>query len=321
MSTNKLPKILHYFRSWQDNQVINLENIVSQMLSLAPLANDTQIIDNEITKRIQHRDGPEGSKGLFLYLSYAPKDEHMRTMNNIADSKNDKGGTSAPPGGQTFVTKEAFLHIRQHDLLFCGNGMRIENVETYFNSLNNKLRSNNEELPYLNLSLRPVVNCDKLKLINQHGVRYIAINASAYELSLRDINKNTGRQSWIQKGINRIGEIMSKDIAEEDCNAKEELQVNISLKLNGNTRASAVAHETILKEAQDIIESSSTRDSHDFEIITQKGEVIKSSEVKISKQHVRIQRLGQSNGLLPYDAYQKLQEYYLELEQLNLTQS
>lgn len=46
MSTNKLPKILHYFRSWQDNQVINLENIVSQMLSLAPLANDTQIIDN-----------------------------------------------------------------------------------------------------------------------------------------------------------------------------------------------------------------------------------------------------------------------------------
>lgn len=321
MTTDKLPKTLHYFRSWQDNKVINLEHILNQMLSLAPSAYDTQIIDNEIVKRIQHRDGPKGSEGLFLYLSYAPIDEHIRTMNNIADSKNDKGGTIAPPDGQTFVTKEAFLHIRQHDFLFCGNGMRIENVETYFNCLNNKLRTNNEDLPYLNLSLRPVANCDKLKLITQHGVRYIAINASAYDLSLSEINKSTVRQSWLRKGMNSLGEIMSKDIAEEDCNAREELQVSVAIKLERNTHASVKAQEAIMKEAQNFIESNSIGRSHDFEIITQKGEVIKSSEVKISKPHVRITRLGQSNGLLPYDAYQKLQEYYLELKQLNLDQS
>lgn len=321
MSTKKVYKTLHYLRSWHDdNCVLDLESTMNKMLLLAPKAQDTEIVENEIIKRIQHRDGPKESKGLFLYLSYAPQDEHMRTMNIGAEGKNDDGGTTAPPDGQSFVTKEAFLHIRKHHFLFCGNGMRIENVESYLNLLNIKLKKKYDELPYMKLSLRPVLNVNKFRLIEEHGVKYIGVNATAHQLSIDELNNSQKERSIIKKGLDQLGKIISKEKTNEECQEIADLQINLSFELKGNTRASAIAHQKITQEAKNVIENSSKHDLYDFQIITQKGEKITASDVKLSKQGVGISKYGPSNGLYLHDVYNKLQEYYFELEQSNLTE-
>lgn len=317
MSRNKLSKSIHYYRTWQDEQSLNLEKMIKYMLELAPTADDTQIIDNEIVKRIQHRSELKSSEGICLYISHAPKDEHMRTMNNSVRSKNDDGGTIAPPDGQTFVTKEAFIYICTHHFLFCGNGMRVENVVTYFNLLNSELRKQHADLPYLNLTLKPVANCNILKLITEHGVQSITLNASAYELSRLEINEKKSETSFMRKSMDYIANCMKRD----KNNNIEDLQVNLSIKILGNSRASVEAREAALKEAQYIIDSNSEDETSEFKIITSNGEVIRHSDVKISKSNVKIDRLEQSNGLLRYDVYQKLQEYYKELKEKKLTES
>ncbi|CDT71812.1 hypothetical protein BN1095_6560001 [Clostridioides difficile] len=51
------------------------------------------------------------------------------------------------------------------------------------------MRENNPDIVQFNIEFKAVGNCDKLSLIQQHGVKSILLDASAYQLSRNDCIK------------------------------------------------------------------------------------------------------------------------------------
>ena len=70
-------------------------------------------------------------------------------------------------------------------------------------------------------------------------------------------------------------------------------------------------------QAEEIIDDETV--SLGFSITTQQGEVIQPSDVKLSKS-VRIERYEEANSLLPHSAFAVIIEYFLELQQNQLTE-
>ncbi|MFC3874873.1 hypothetical protein [Neisseria musculi] len=310
--SKKVRKNLQYLRAVQDGNLIDLEGILRRVLQ--KLALHTQIIAYGEQTQIQHRNlnildsSGDLVDGIWLHIGKGMENEHMRTMRNRILSINDDGGSQPPPEGFSFLSKEAFLHIDKHHVIFCGNGIRSENISLYFKALSKEARTDDDSIPLLDMELRPVANCDKLRMIQEHGVKYISMNASAYQLSVEQTKKPSFLATVLRT---MIVEPTQHELAQQ-----EDIQAGVFLKLKGNRRAAVEAQELMQRYAQEVVDDDG---GDSFEIITQNGEVIKPANVKLSKS-VLLPKFEQTNGLSYLETSYALLEFFNELKSDNLTE-
>ncbi|XXQ69021.1 hypothetical protein ACKLNO_03950 [Neisseriaceae bacterium B1] len=318
----KITKTIHYLRAQSDHQLFNLEQALRTVLQAAPTVQDTQVGQfNQITQ-IMHRNTTPADVngnligGILIHIGSGTKDEHIRTMNNQPLQQDDQGGTQAPPNGYSFLRKEAFLYIVQHHVIFCGHGLlQASAVASYLNTLSQQLQHDESDVILFNIQFKAVGNCDRLALIQQHGVKSIALDVSAYDLS-RDKMYQESR-STIAKALGSIGNLLSAELSDEELEAQSEIHINLEVSLNGNSKASIEAQSLMQEQAEEIIDDETVNQG--FSITTQRGEIIKPSDVKLSKS-VRIRRYEEANSLLPNSAFAAISEYFLELQQRQLTE-
>ncbi|HGO7628342.1 TPA: hypothetical protein ACLA1N_001462 [Neisseria meningitidis] len=318
----KTTKTIHYLRAQQNHSLFDLEVALRRVLSAAPTVQDTQIEQYNQLTQIMHRTlDPKDVKGnsiggLLIHIGSGTKDEHIRAMSNRPVQQDDHGGTQAPPSGYSFLRKEAFLYIVGHHVIFCGHGfLSASTVASYLSLLSNKLRENNPDIVQFNIEFKAVGNCDKLSLIQQHGVKSILLDASAYQLSRNRLYQDS--RSTIAKALGKVGSVFTSELSDEELEAQSEIHINLEVLLNGNSRASIEAQSLMQEQAEEIIDDETVNQG--FSITTQQGEVIQPSDVKLSKS-VRIGRYDEANSLLPDSAFTAISEYFLELQSRNLTE-
>jgi hypothetical protein len=317
----KTTKTIHYLRSRTEHDLFNLEIAIRAILNAAQTTQESQVEQLEQITQIMHRRlNPMDANGnniggLFLHIGHGVRDEHMRTMSNQAAAINDDGGTQAPPNGYSFLRKEAFLYIYQHHVIFCGHGFLAPSVATYLNLLSKKLHQENNNIPLFKIEFKAVGDCNKLAIIQEHGVKSIDLDASVYKLSVERIYQRS--QSVLAKALSSFSCLLTEEMSEEEQEAQSEIQASVRLKLNGNSRASIEAQSLIQEQAEDLIDDENIRQG--FSIVTQKGEVIHPSDVKLSKT-VRIARYPEANSLQLDSAFMELSEYFQELQSNNLTE-
>lgn len=208
------------------------------------------------------------------------------------------------------------MYIVGHHVIFCGHGfLSASTVASYLSLLSNKLRESNPNIVLFNIEFKAVGNCDKLSLIQQHGVKSITLDASAYQLSRDRLYQNS--RSTIAKALGKVGSVFTSELSDEELEAQSEIHINLEVLLNGNSRASIEAQSLMQEQAEEIIDDETVNQG--FSITTQQGEVIKPSDVKLSKS-VRIGRYDEANSLLPGSAFTAISEYFLELQSRNLTE-
>lgn len=333
MMSQKVLKNIQYLRVAQDEELFDLEEALKRLLGIAQTVNSTQMEQFGFVYRIQYRNPdfilkesqgniPEVKKGLVLHIAYGIKDEHMRTMNNNVPVENDAGGSTPPPIGQSFLTKEAFLYISTHHVLFVGSGLRHEAVSSYLNKLNNQYYpTNTGAISKTDFSFKPVANFDKLSLIQQYGAKKLHLNASAYQLSLENIDQPEESSSLVAQ-FKQLGRIFKKatssEPTDEEINAAQDINVCLALSLEGNTRAAIEAQEFISAQAELIAESDEIDSG--FYIETQKGDKIRPTDIRLSKP-IRIKRYEQTNVLNQSEVFDSMRLYFQELERDNLTES
>jgi hypothetical protein len=335
--SQKVSKNIQYLRASQDEALFDLETAIRRLLNLAPTVNDTQIEQFGFVYRIQYRNPnfvlQEATvsqqvlnEGIALHVAYCIKDEHMRTLNNDAPVVNDAGGSSAPPTGQSFMTKEAFLYVNKHHVLFAGNGLRYEAVCSYLNQLNNALFNTVEAgvISKIDVSFKPVANFDKLKLIKRYGAKKLHLNASAYQLSLEtsQAKQTDDSDRGFLAQFKQLGSIFQKlstaEPTDEEINAAQDINVCLALSLDGNTRASIEAQQFMSAQAELIAESDEIDSG--FYIETQRGDKIRPTDVRLFKQ-IRIRKFEQTNSLSQTEVFDSIRLYFQELKHLNLTES
>jgi hypothetical protein len=319
---NKLNKSIHYFRAVSNGEKLDLEKHVRFMLQLAVNVAASQVkqLDDKITQILSRQLQPKSSKNIFcggvlLHIGSGTLNEHMRTMQNKANADHDIGSIQAPPNGHSFLSREAFVYIKQHHVMFCGHGLRSESVVSYLTSLNQQLYKTNKSLALINFDLYAVANSQKLSLIQKHGVRFISLNASVYDLTIQQLAQDS--QSELAKILGKIKGLIKKDPTQEEMAAAEDIQAGVWLKLEGNRRASLEARKLIQQQAEKIL-SDEALDTGFF-IETQKGEKIGPNDIRLSVS-VRIRKYEKTNTLVMADVFDALLSYFDRLEAGNLTE-
>lgn len=305
MTKKTTTKILHYLRAQQSGQPFDLQSMVKKARKKEKTVEASEVkLGGEEIVRIQHYSDKGNCVRVHLtrYLPGVPAE----TLQPKAPAEEDDEETQAPPKGREFKDGDAFLYIKNYHLLYCGHGISQSKVESYLSQLFFKAGLKDESSLF---ELVPTGNVDKLKLLQDHGVRSIQLSVSAFDASL----PRKQRKNWFDKGLGAFGDelsaLMSKEYRPETLKALEDLIVYVEVKLDRNTQAVQAAQDFIGDLAEPLLDKSDPSDDS-FTIITQKDEKITASDIRL-RTSVTVDR--QANSISYISVWERMDAYFDEL--------
>lgn len=308
MATKKISKKLYYLRAFQYNDPLDLEQCLRQSLAIADNVFKTEIVRSGEVTQITHRDlvPAKVDGGLLLHIEKGNQAESIKTIRHKSMNLTEEGDEISPPQDQSFMNRECFIFVCGQHVIFCGhNNMSQQALAAYLHALSEHCQSLDETCPVYKPSFRSVPNCDKIRMMQDEGVRSISAELTAYQATINNP----------PSVFSRLKGLFRKDDDLSDIQDQADLQVNIEIKLDGNTRASLEAQKELREQAQMVIDE----ENADFKIITQKGNTIKPDDIKLSKS-VHIPKHNNTNGLSRMAVLLELVGYFNELQKDNLTQ-
>ena len=180
MTTNKVTRKLHYLRVINSSGFVNLARDIHAFKKRKPLVIDSLFVSAGINYEIMHyKENSEHE--VCLHISSSETGRTSIAMNMQCQTQEDNGRIQPPPKDHEYVTKEAYILIKEHHVFFCSHGLTYQAASSY---LNNLLYSE-EYSKYV--AFEAVANVDKLSLIQSQGVKEIVFDSSLYEMSIEKI--------------------------------------------------------------------------------------------------------------------------------------
>ncbi len=276
---------------------------------------------NDVVYRIQHyredTDTVTQEKTLLLHIVSGVIGQTALTMNMACKDEFDDGKEQTAPNEHEFINGEAYLLFKDHHVVFCSHGLTLITVQNY---LNNFLHNENTDDGF---EFTNVANINKLQLLNRNGVKAFNFSASMYKITQDELNRKAEDKnrshisSLFNKFIQNAKDEFSKELTEEEQKILQELQVDVSVRLIGNSRASLEAQKFVKAEAQEMLADEELPPEVAF--ITGNDETVKSSEIQLHKT-ITVQKLNQSNSLQHEDAWLGLGDYFDELKRQKFTE-
>ncbi|GAA4951664.1 hypothetical protein [Halioxenophilus aromaticivorans] len=311
MATRTTTKKVYYLRARANQQPKNLQTLVETARSNKPTVADTEVTfgGGDIV-RIQHYRQNSGH-GVYLHLTRYVPGEKAPTLQPKAVAAEDNEGTQPAPTGKEFKDGDCYLLIQQHHVLFCSHGIHVAKAIQYLAMLFKKCDMDQSGREF---DVSPVSNLDKVKLLQEHGVRSILLSTNAFDISLPEAE----RGSWISRTFGKLSDefnaLMEKDDSIADQKIKEDLLVNVELRLNGNTRAAQDTQDFIEDVAESVLSDTDSPIS-EFAIVTQSGETVKPGSIRLQKGF----RVPVIDGALSHiSIWDSMESYYTELRQGNI---
>lgn len=256
-------------------------------------------------------------KTLLLHVVSGVIGQTALTMNMACTEEFDDGKEQTAPIQHEFVNGEAYLLFKDHHVIFCSHGLTLITVQNYLNSfLHNE--NTDDSFEFTN-----VANIDKLQLLNRNGVKAFNFSATMYTMTQDELNRtvdNANRSrisSLFNNFIQSAKNAFSKELTEEEQKILQELQVDVSVRLIGNSRESLEAQKFVKSEAQEMLSDEEL--PPEVEFITGNDKTVKSSEIQLHKT-ITVQKLNNSNSLQHEDAWVGLGNYFDELKRQNFTE-
>lgn len=274
MAVKQATKRIYYFRSVSnDKQPVDIQKKTKAALSVLPHIADTEVNFADEVIRIQRRADQDKRDYLHI-VNYAPGEKSSTLTPSIRKTDDNEVG-HAPPAGKEYKKGEAFIVIKNSDILFCSNGLTYQKVELYLHRLFQDTNVSTERF-----KLKPASNLDKIKLLRAQGVKSVRLNISAFKLSLPAKKK----ASWLGRTLAPIAAeftaLAGKDRSRSEEKALEDMIVSIEVGLDGNSRATNDAKDTVTDLAAEVLDNE--LDNIDsFVIMTRDNTPITSESIKL----------------------------------------
>lgn len=257
------------------------------------------------------------SHGFYLQIaSYDPGGPTSIIDKNKVLRESTVSAQNAPDGSD-YLVGDVFVFIKDNHVILCTSGVRENVVDIY---IRNILKAYGMKGISQTFELDKVAKTDKLKMIRDEGVKGIDLNTSLYEASLLHLDRDNPKISSIKKAVaDQITAIFRKDQDLKDIKEKENLNIKISLKFDGQE---AMKHskepqfgesgrKRLEEAAKQVITDYETEQEDGFVITTRSGNTIKANEIRVSDSFY-VEKLG--NSLSKNSAWTKLKEYYDRLD-------
>lgn len=258
--------------------------------------------------------------GLFLQVvSYVP-DQPTSTITKASTAPSSMVEEAPAPMGKDYLEGDIFILVNKNDVIILPSGARENVALAYFCHILEKFGMSDISAT---LDLEKIAKYDKIKMIQNEGVKAIELNSSLYEASIDHINaridKSEPKFSELRKAIaEQIKRIFSKDPTLKEIQEKENINISLTIRFDGKEARKHTKEQgfgevgkTRLAKASEMLLKESDELTDGFAIVTGDGNRITSNEIVVSDNY-RIETFGKS--LDRSNAWDKLEEYYYQLD-------
>ncbi|WP_339349101.1 hypothetical protein [uncultured Alteromonas sp.] len=314
MARKSATKNIYYLRASNEKQPFDIEELLKTIRRDRPTVGDTEVeLGSGDILRIQHYRDEGKDKGCSIHIvAYTPGEKASTLLPKIS-SHEDYEDVYPAPEGKEYKDGECFLLLKNHHVMFCGHGISVSKATLYL-SLLAKRGIEKHSQPVFDIS--PVSNIDKIKLLQEQGVKSISLSTNAYDLSIPEKKTQNRFKRILAAAANEVKALVEKDESLSEQKAREDLLVGLELKLDGNTRACEETQEYITDIAKEYI-GDSDDGWHHFEIITRTGERIKPGNIRLQKT-VRLEKT--EKNISCYSAWEALTAYLVDIENGRLSE-
>lgn len=311
---NQIIKKAYYLRSkGADNKLLDLQKTITSAREKKSTVAESEIsLPGKEVLRIQHYR-PSGTNTPYVLLHivrYFPGDEASILKPKVHVAEDNEGAVPAPEGSE-FKDGDSFVLVSNHHVLFTSHGISLNKSVVY---LKKYLELANEPLNSRHFELSPAGNLDKLKMIQDHGVRSIQLSCNAFEIGLPSPSQPGVISKAFKSISDEISAMVTKDDSVAEQRAKEDILVNVELRLDGNTRASLAAQSLIKKMGESVLDDEDSP-AGEFAIITTSDERISPSEIRLQTSIKAIKEGGSVNH---ESVWAEFKRYFNDLANTNL---
>ncbi|MCS2610414.1 hypothetical protein [Halomonas dongshanensis] len=302
-------KVLRYFRCVSDNNPFDLESLISFCREQVGTVGESEWRQAGEVIRIQHYR-QENHGVLLHFVRYVPG-ESSDTLTPGAESEEDNEEPYPAPQGMEYKDGDFFMYCCGHDVIGTAHGRsmhhsKITQYLKYYLQIGTTDNINPEGIEY-SFKLSTALNLEKYRVIERHGVSRVEFSASAYNASYYEHghHENWFRRYVLQATADAVKNRLGRYDDESQMTAMEDLIVEGTVKLKGNTRANDIAKSQLREIAEEAIEDDG------IVIYTHDGEPLRSFDMRLQTK-ASVERYGKS---VYYDSvWVKLKAYYRKLE-------
>lgn len=245
--------------------------------------------------------------GMFFHVaSYIPE-QPASLVPAASSSESVDTETQMPPAKRNYMEGDIFFMVSGNDLILLPSGAR-ESIALAYISLSLGSGGTDINLKY---DIEAIADINKVKMIQNEGVKKIALNTSIYDATLKHEEMKSHRhtsKSFYDGAAQFIFKLFKEDHNIEDMKEMENLSVRIELSYNSRKKGFDVGSDYLQNTAKELIKD---EDSEGFSIITNKGNKLDENQIRISSK-MKFKTYGKS--IYRKEAFDFMQQYLKDLK-------
>ncbi len=244
--------------------------------------------------------------GLFFHLAMYTPHQPTSVVPFPSTAKSKDTSPEPPPDKHHYMEGDIFFIVSGDHIVLCPSGARESVAISY---INHSLRKAGKEKLIADFSIEPVAKIDKVKLLQQEGVKKVSLNASLYEASVEYTERKTTKMNLLNGVAEDIIALFAKDENPDLQNIgdMENLSVKLEISFDSRKKGGEMGRERLDRTANMLI---SDDEDQGFTIITGNGKKLTADEIRISDK-VKLSPYG--NSVFRSDVRDALEQYLSDL--------
>lgn len=305
MKKDKQRTMFYRRATWVKGHEKNLENELKAVHKSLSTTKQRTFPYNQ--GEIQGLSFEEAADGISIHIaSYVPQQATSLVPTPSSDQEKNTA-TQPPPENHNFMEGDIFVSIRGNHIVLCPSGARESVAVNYINGV---LDRGGKTKIVSNLSIEPVANVDKLKIISNEGVKKLSMNASLYEATTDYAERTTTKMTWLNSVAEEVYTLFSSECNHDikDISELENVSVKLEISFNSRKKGGTVGKEVLGKAATKVI---SEEDGEGFQIITGGGNKLSATSIRINEKAIF---KSHGNSIERVDAWTSLKTYLDSLQ-------
>jgi len=203
---------------------------------------------------------------------------------------------------------DIFFIVSGNHIVLCPSGARESVALSY---INHSLRKAGLQRLLTRFSIEPVAKVDKVKLLEQEGVKKVSLNASLYEATVDYTERKTTKMNLLNGFAEEFIALFAKDSNKDlqEVEEMENLSVKLEISFDSRKKGGELGRERLGKTAGMLIADD---EDQGFTIITGGNKRLTADEIRISNK-VRLAPHG--NSVFRSGACDALEDYLVDLDE------
>lgn len=264
-------------------------------------------------RTFQHSDGEiqglaiqHGDSGILVHLAFYTPKQHSSLVPVPSKAKSKNTSSIAPPEKHNYLDGDIFFLVKGNHIVLCPSGARESVALSYINQVLRKQAPENVVTRY---SIEPVAKIDKVKLLQQEGVKKIALNSSLYEATMAYTERTTTKMSLLNSVAEEFLGLFKKDSDKElqNLGEMENLSVKLEISFDSRKKDGELGRQRLQETANMLI---SDEEDQGFTIITGGDNRLTADEIRISD---KVSLTPHGNSVSRQSAFEALKIYMQDL--------